>query len=400
LRVLFIATAFPRYEGDVITPWMTETLVRLRSRGVDAQVLAPSYRGQGYHEIRGIPVHRFRYAPRRWETLSHDQTVPDRLAERPAFLALVPGYILAGMRAAAHLARDSPFDLIHVHWPMPHALLGFAARWVSGTPVVCTWHGAELRWVHNRWPILGAILRSIVSKADAHTVNSTHTAAQLKAVRDRPVFILPFGSTVTPKPSDRVAPATPSPSPEFLFVGRLVERKGVQVLLDAMARLPAVPPVRLRIVGDGPLRGALEERTKELGLENRVTFSGFIPEADLAEAYAQCTAFVLPAIFDAKGDTEGLGVVLIEALAFGKPAVASGIGGIPDVVVHGETGILVPPNDAGALSEALNALVHDPERARRLGEAGRQRAETLFSWDAILDRTIQMYTSILERRAP
>jgi glycosyltransferase involved in cell wall biosynthesis len=399
VRVLFIATAFPRHEGDVITPWMTETLVRLRARGVDAQVLAPAYRGLGDHEIRGIPVHRFRYAPRRWETLSHDQTVPDRLADHPAFLALVPGYILSGMRAAARLARAERFDLIHVHWPIPHALMGFAARWAQGTPVICTWHGAELRWVQNRWPILSTVVRSIVTRGDAHTVNSTHTEAQLKAVRDCPVFILPFGSTVTPRANADTPPSGTLTPFEFLFVGRLVERKGVHVLLDAVARLPEDLPIHLRIVGDGPLRPALEQRVQELGLEGRVTFSGFVSESELVDAYAQCSAFVLPAVFDAKGDTEGLGVVLIEALAFGKPAVASGIGGIPDVVVDGETGILVPPNDPDALARALETLVGDPAWARRLGEAGKQRAETRFSWNAILDRTVQMYASVLAQKA-
>ncbi len=100
MKVLYIVTAYPRWSGDVITPWLVQTIRRMRERGVEVEVLAPSYRGLGDQVVDGVRVHRFRYAPRGLETLTHDQTAPDRVRERPWYLSLVPGYVLAGRRAA------------------------------------------------------------------------------------------------------------------------------------------------------------------------------------------------------------------------------------------------------------------------------------------------------------
>ncbi|HEX6940051.1 MAG TPA: glycosyltransferase family 4 protein [Longimicrobiales bacterium] len=446
VRVLYIVTAYARHEGDVITPWMTETIHRLRREGVTAEVLAPAYRGSGSGEVGGVRVHRFRYAPRRWEDLTHDQTAPDRVRERPAYLGLVPGYVLAGMRAAARLAVRERFDVVHVHWPIPHALFGLAARRAAGTPLVLTFHGVELTWTQRRWPVLTPLLRRFIRTADAVTANSTYTAELIRRVYDREVVRLPFGATVeapeagpaagapepepAPRsaedPAPRVRPtasaepsappsapphraassrsaAGPRPAPpdsacfELLFVGRLVERKGVHYLLEALARLRPGRCVHLRVVGDGPMRGALEARARELGLADRVHFDGFVSRADLARRFASCDAFVLPAIVDAKGDTEGLGVVLVEALTYGKPVIASAAGGITDVIRDGETGVLVPPADAGALAHAIEALAADPARARALGAAGRVHVEREFSWPVIIDRLVSLYRGLAAR---
>jgi glycosyltransferase involved in cell wall biosynthesis len=125
-------------------------------------------------------------------------------------------------------------------------------------------------------------------------------------------------------------------------VGRLVERKGVHLLLDALASLPPVAPVVLRVVGDGPDRARLEARAQRLGLGARAVFHGFVSKDELQARLAACDAFVLPAVVDAKGDTEGLGVVLIEAMSYARPAIASAAGGIVDIVRDGRNGFLVP----------------------------------------------------------
>ncbi len=399
VRVLYIATAYGRHPDDVITPWMTETIHRLRREGVAVEVLAPSYRGLEGGEVDGVRVHRFRYAPRRWEDLTHDQTAPDRIRERPWYLGLVPGYALAGMRAAARLASRDRFDVVHVHWPIPHALFGLAARRVAGVPLVLTFHGVELTWTRRRWPILAPFLRHVIRTADAVTANSSYTAALIRSVYDRDVVRIPFGATIEP-PGAEPVPAKPAGGPfELLFAGRLVERKGVHYLLEALAGLRARRPVYLRVVGDGPLRAWLEARAGELGLADRVRFDGFVSSEELARRFASCDAFVLPAVVDAKGDTEGLGVVLVEALTYARPVVASAAGGIVDVIRDGETGLLVPPGDAGALARAIAELVDDPVRARALGAAGRAHVEREFSWPVIIERLLSLYRSVAARPA-
>jgi glycosyltransferase involved in cell wall biosynthesis len=398
VKVLFIVTAYPRSEAEVITPWLLETIQRLRARGTEVEVLAPSYRGLEDQVIGGTRVHRFRYAPRVWETLTHDQTAPDRIRERPIYATLLPGYLVAGARAAARLARTGEFDAVHAFWPLPHGLLGLAAKRAAGIPLVSTFFGVELTWMESQLGALRPLVRRIVRRSDAVTAISTHTASLLRrlAPGTEPV-IIPFGATVEagarePEQEERLHAGL-----RMLFVGRLVERKGVHVLLDALALLPEEPPIRLEVVGDGPEREALEHRARSLGVAERVRFHGFVRREELERQLAGCDALVLPAVVDAKGDVEGLGVVLLEAMSFGKPVIASAAGGITDIVRPSENGLLVPPGDAKSLAAAVECLARDPALVRRLGAAARRDVEANFSWDSILDRLEAVYRRVTDR---
>ena len=390
LRVLYIVTAYNRHQDDVITPWLVETVRRLAQVGIAVEILAPSYRGMGEGTIEGVRVHRFRYAPSRWEDLTHDQTAPDRVRQYPWYLALVPGYVLSGMRASSRLVRRQHFDVVHVHWPLPHALQGLVARRAAGTPLVLSFHGVELTWA-RQFPAFRPFLRYAIRSADAVTANSNYTAGMIKKLHDRPIQRIPFGATVEAVAVPGSIEARGKGSYELLFVGRLVERKGVHYLLDAVERLRASHDVFLRIVGDGPWRAKLEAQVTRYGLGDRVEFAGFVAATELAESFARADAFVLPAIVDSKGDTEGLGVVLVEAMCNEKPVIATAVGGIPDVVKDGATGVLVPPADAGALAEAIAGVIEEPQRARASAKAGRKHVEAEFSWPVITERLASLY---------
>jgi glycosyltransferase involved in cell wall biosynthesis len=396
VKVLYIVTAFPRDPSDIITPWLVEMISRLRGRDVEVEVLAPAYRGLATQRVHDVRVHRFRYAPRAWETLTHDQTTPDRIRERPLMASLLPGYVLGGVRAARTLAREGDFDLVHAFWPLPHGILGLAAKRAGEIPLVETFFGVELTWVESQLGALRPLLRGIVRSADAVTAISTHTASLLqRLVPGLEPVIIPFGAAIEAR-----LPAPPTEEHlhtglRLLFVGRLVERKGVHVLLDALALLPEEPPIHLEVIGDGPERDRLERRARALGIQDRVAFRGFVTREELEDRLRACDALTLPAVTDAKGDIEGLGVVLLEAMSFGKPVVASNAGGITDIVRPGENGILVPPGDAGALAAALEAFARDPRGVRRLGTAAHRDVRERFSWDSILDRLEGVYASVL-----
>jgi glycosyltransferase involved in cell wall biosynthesis len=398
VKVLFIVTAYPRSADDLITPWLVETIRHLGGRGIEVEVLAPSYRGLGDQVVQGVRVHRFRYAPRAWETLTHEQTAPDRIRERPHFLALVPSYVAAGARAAARLARTGEFDLVHAFWPIPHGLLGLAARRAGGIPLVSTFFGVELTWMESQLPFVRPLLRGIVRGSDAVTVISSYTGEQLRrSVPDAHAVVIPFGATVE-APAEVGEPFSSSGPMRLLFVGRLVERKGVHRLLEAIALLPRTDAVLLRVLGDGPERPRLERLAAELGVERRVEFAGFVPADALQSAFEEADALVLPAVYDRKGDVEGLGVVLIEAMAHSRPVIGSDAGGIPDIIRDGETGLLVPPDDPLALSQAIERLRSDPQAARELGARGRDWVARQFGWERIADTLEGLYRSLLAGR--
>jgi len=406
MKVLFVVTAYPRHEGDVITPWMGETIERLRQRGTAVEVLAPSYRGagRGAELVNGVRVHRFRYAPSRIETLTHDMPALERIARNPMFAALLPSYVAAGIAAASKVARDGRFDVVHAFWPIPHGLFALAAKRASGAAVVSTFFSAELNWRGMTRTLVAPLLRRIVAGSDAVTVISSYTGERLREyIPGAEIVVIPFGAAVEGRSSDlgaSVAPARRTKDPfELLFVGRLVRRKGVAVLLRAAALLAADRRLHVRIVGGGPEKEALLSEASRLGVSDQITFDGVVDSERLDDILRRCDALVLPAIVTETGDTEGLGVVLIEAMGYGKPVIASAAGGIVDIVRDGDTGILVPPGDASALANAITGAMDHPAELAAIADRGRAYAETEFSWDAIVSRLLHVYDSVVAKRA-
>ena len=133
MRILHVVTAFPRGPEDVIVPWLVELIVRQREAGHDVEVFTSAYRGGGNTAYRDIPVHRFRYAPARWEDLTHDEAAPDRMRRSLLYKLLPLPYVLAGMWSIWRLCRRKRYDVVHVHWPVPHALFGWAAGGGGGS---------------------------------------------------------------------------------------------------------------------------------------------------------------------------------------------------------------------------------------------------------------------------
>ena len=391
MKVLYIVSAYQRHEGDVITPWLVETIRRLKNKEVQVSVLAPSYKGLRSHTVDGVQVERFRYFFRKWENLTHEETAPDRVGRSWFYKILIPFYVVSGMYKAMRICREQRFDVIHVHWPVPHALLGWVGKKFSGSRLVLTFYGVELRWVKNKLPFLRRFISWAIKRADLVTSISSHTQQEIRNYSHKPATIIPFGAGFDVGPVGESAEAQP---PEILFVGRLVERKGVKYLVDAFLQLSREMNVKLYIVGEGPEKQALDEQIQRLRIQDKAILTGSIPESELRLRYRKCSVFVLPAIVDSKGDTEGLGVVLIEALLYGKPVIASCIGGIVDIVKDGKTGILVPEKDSRQLAQALKNLLTDPLLRRRLAEDGRQFVQQHFSWDRIIAQLKSAYAGI------
>ncbi len=391
MRILVVSTAFPRDADDPTVKWLAETIRRLRARGYAIEVFTSAYRGGGNTALDGIPIHRFRYFFARWENLTHEESAPDRM-RRSLFYRLLPAFYLAfGSIAIWRLQRRERYDIVHVHWPLPHALFGWVARAARRrTRLIMQFYSIELRWVNKRLAILRGFLRRAIRTADRVIAISTATAREVEALAPSvPVEIIPYAVEM---PEHHSLPAPKDAT--ILYVGRLVERKGVAYLIDAIA---SVDGARVTIIGDGPERPALEARAKERGVTDRVEFRGWVTPGDLDRAYRSATVFALPAVVDARGDTEGLGMVLLEAMSYHVPVVTTALGGITDIVEDGKTGVIVPPNDATALATAFRRLIADRDLVARLGEEAERLIENRFSWPHIIDQFASVYESLRVR---
>ncbi len=183
-------------------------------------------------------------------------------------------------------------------------------------------------------------------------------------------------------------PPPPPTTPRFAVVGRLIGIKGLDTLLDALAVLDR-SEVEVEVAGDGPLRASLEARAAALGLDERVRFLGRV--APPASVFERALAVVVPSL------GEGFGMTALEAMERGRAVVASAVGGLPELVEHGVTGLLVPPSDPVALAAALRTVVDDPMRAAAMGRAGRERALREFPQRRCVERTVALYERALAR---
>ncbi|MBK8802008.1 MAG: glycosyltransferase family 4 protein [Fibrobacteres bacterium] len=395
MRVLILTSVYPRHHDDSEVPWMRESVRRLVREGVEVEILAPSWRGLASHEIDGVRVHRFRYAWASSEFLTHDEGAATKTKSKPWLQLLAIPYILLGFVACWKLCAPGKFDLIHCHWPFPHGLIAQAGRWRAKLPLVLNFHGAELLLMRRkRW--IRPILHWLLGQAQAVLCNSSFTRGKIHAVREVAVELSPYGTTL-PESTAAPSPGRQASDPfEILFVGRHIERKGIEHLIDAMAHLQG-DRFTLTIVGHGDLTEVLKARASATR-DSRIRFTGKLSSEELSLAYARASVFVLPAVIDSKGDTEGLGVVLIEAAEMGLPLVGSDVGGIPDVVVDGQSGLLAPAAAPQALAERLLRLADQPELARQLVEGARARTRRFFSWDVVIPHLLGIYANVSNRK--
>lgn len=394
-KVLVIGSVYPRFHEDAEVPWLRTSIAHLKKAGLDIQVLAPAYKGLKSHEIDGVKVNRFRYAPASWEFLTHEEGAPSKMANKPWLQLLAIPYIISGFFKCIKICRKFKPDVIHAHWPFPHAYIALGAAKLFKIPLVLNFHGAELLLIRKKkW--VKPLLKFAISQAQAVFANSSFTASKIKALRNVEIEWSPYGTTLE-KGAGNTEPHAINSKFKILFVGRHIERKGIRYLIEAAKYLPR-DQFEIRIVGVGDLTEELKKLASESATPNsaEIIFTGKLSPEALANEYKTANVFTLPAIVDSKGDTEGLGVVLIEAMELGLPIVASNVGGIPDVVIDGETGILVPEKDPEALANAYKRLASNPELISQLLAGAQKRIAECFTWDGIIERQIAVYNKVLK----
>jgi glycosyltransferase involved in cell wall biosynthesis len=339
VRVVVLTTSWPRTEREFAGRFIAEAVERLREHGVEVEVLSP---GSGYRDFG----------------LAYGDGVAANLRRRPWAAPLMLFSMWQAVRRAARRA-----DLVHAHWLLTAAVARFAGR-----PFVVTLHGSgsagrfsDVELARRRpW-----LVRALLRPAAAVICVSETVAAGVRAA-DVEVVVIPNGVRI---PAEVGPPAEP---PEVLYVGRLSPEKNVDTLVEAVGDLNLV------VAGDGPLRDLVPNAL------------GAVPHTEVERLLERASVVVAPS------EREGFGLAAAEAMAFGRPVVAAAGGALLELVADGETGLLVQPRDATALRGAVMRLLGDRELRERLGREARARAGDRFGWDAVIERTLEVYRRALD----
>lgn len=381
-RLLVLASTYPRWRDDH-EPGFVHELSRRLLPWFDVTVVTPRTPGaKPREEIDGVRVIRYRYAPARLETLVHDGGMAANIARSRWKALLLPGFLVGQYFAARKVAKEGGIAVIHAHWLVPQGLIAWLVNARLGVPYVVTSHGGDLFGLRGR--LAGRLKRLVARRAAAMTVVSSAMREEAARIGIEPpcIEVVPMGADLR----DRfVASGAAGRSGNILlFVGRLVPKKGLPHLLEAMPLILARrPDVVLQIAGFGPERAALETQAAALGIDGSVRFLGALPQQALPGLYRQAAVFVAPFVREASGDQEGLPVALMEAIGCGCPAVVGDVAGVRDLLGDEAQHVAVDPLDRQALAGAVLDVLEHPAQAAIRASALREVAAGRVDWERI-----------------
>ena len=387
MKICLVTTNFPRYLGDGEGTFIWEAARSVAKLGHQVRVIAQHSPNIPTREwMEDIEVIRPRYWwPESREILRKEAGGLPIILKKSwlARFQMIP-FIIVHAMAVARYARDC--DVIHAQWTLS-AGVAWLSRVIHSRPIFVTLRGSDIFQV-TRSRLLTWLTRFVLRRCD-------HISAISQALADSTaaIDIPPSAISIIPSSGvdlNRFVPITNSRESLILYVGSLITRKGVVYLLEAMSQITrAYPSFRLFVVGEGPERSSLEKKTADMGLTERVTFTGRQPSDQVCQRIQRAKLLVLPSI------EEGIGYVLLEALACGTPIVASRVGGIPDVVTP-EVGLLVPPANSDLLAEAVSQLLGDDKLWGEMSESARTRAEKHYGSHQIAAQYAAIYKEIAD----
>lgn len=393
-RILVLTSSFPRDAHDEDSLFLLRLCQELQHNGWHVRVLAPHAPGlKMVEELRGVPVHRYRYLPEQLESLAYGEGIIAKIRRNP-FRIFQAVFLMASQQlAVTRMLKTHAFDVIHAHWIIPQGLAAALASRKFGIPAVGTTHGSDMLVLKGGF--VDGIKRFVLKRMRALTVmNSAMRDIALAYNPELPVTVAPMGvdcEQFRPSPAPRSGDTV-----HLLFVGYLVPLKGAALLLEAMQDIVRVcPHVCLTIAGGGPQLRELQIRAEKKGIVRHVRFPGHIPNHQLPGLYARSDIFVSGSL------SEGMPVTFLEAMASGCPIICGDIPGIRDLVREDVTGHVVPLNDAAALAVKTIELIRNSGKRKTMAIEARKSVEENFSWPAVGRRyakILRSYASDKESR--
>ena len=393
-RLLILTSTFPRWENDEDPPFVFELCNRLKT-DYSIHVLAPHFLGAEIEaNFAGIHVKRFQYFFNSLEKLAYHGGILAKLKKNPFLYGLLPFFVVGELLALIRLLQRYRFHLIHAHWLIPQGLVAILACSLtrSKIPLLFTSHGGDLFGLQGI--LMNSIKRWVILKSDSLTVVSRSMSKEVKRLGadHKRIHVIPMGTDL----KNRFVPAeSRSNNDSILFVGRLVEKKGLQYLIHALPLiLERHPQVYLQIAGDGPEKINLKRMCENLGISAHVRFLGAVKNDLLPVLYQTSDVLVFPSVIVDDGDREGFGLVLVEALGCECAAIVTDLSAMQDIIADGETGLVVPQKNIRKLAEKVILLLDDQKLRESLGKEGRRHVLRNFDWTIIVEKYKKLIESI------
>ncbi|MGH7195564.1 MAG: glycosyltransferase family 4 protein [Candidatus Saccharimonadales bacterium] len=386
-----LASTYPRWPHDKV-PTFVQDFVNWQSANFkQVKVIAPHHKGAAHIEKtqNGTSVRRFHYAyPYKFENIAYGEFRKNFLY--PAKAAL---YIISELTTTFFTClRCRPF-ILNAHWLIPQGFVAVLLKPLLGCKVVITIHGADVFTLNGA--VASAAKRFGLKRADAVVCNSSATLAVCEKLYPRDDYkIISMGIDVDEFKAKKSS--SKNGRLKILFVGRLVEAKGVIFLCQAVEQLVRSGETNLEatIIGGGTEEAGLQKYIKHHKLEKYIKLIGWVDHDRLPEYYAAADVFVGPSLISKNGWQEAFGLVFAESLATGTPVIGTKTGGIKDIVIDGENGFLVDQKNSRQIADRLQSLIDDPKLLKKMQAKSRQHIVDNFSWSAITKKYQQVFAKL------
>lgn len=388
-RILCVTSNLPRWAGDSTTPFVLHLAEDLQDLGWEIDLLAPHASGAALEEqLRGVHVERFRYFwPYRQQTVCYQGGAMVNLRKNRLNYLKLPALLGAEFCAVAQRLYRHPYDIVHSHWILPQGFIGMLASSFRAVPHVVTVHGGDVFGLRGK--AMGWAKAVTLRNASAVTVNSHYTAQAVHelAPGQKHTYRIPMGVSTLQLETPLTAHAEKirgtyreGAGPLVVFVGRIVDEKGVEDLLRATALIRQdCADTRVLIVGEGQDRSGMEELARSLNIADRVTFVGWVDPSEVRAYFSAADIFVAPSRRAVDGWVEAQGLTVLEAMVARAPVIATRLGGVTDSVIHEETGLLIDERSPDQLANAIRRLIADPSLTESMTASAYARALANFS---------------------
>lgn len=401
MKIVMLTTSFPRTDDDYLARWILELGQELKKIGIISTIIVPHAAGLKISDvIGGIEVHRFKYAPKKFEVLGYGKFLPHESTKSKFktfilyirnILLFIPFLTSMFISTAQACKKEKP-DVLLSHWTFPAGLIGICAAKLFGIKPILKIYGTDLVFLKRfklKW--LGRFVMENSYNIIANSQYTKNVAGEFGISPDK-IEVIPEGTYYPIEIPDHDLHALKNElclsSNEVIFtIHRLIPLKGTSYLIRAMSMvIENYPDARLIIGGEGPEKEKLKALAKELYIEDNILFVGRISEEQLPVYYKLCDVYVIPSIRDKWGNTEGLGMPVIEAMSYGKPVVGFDVGGPKYTIEDGVNGYSVKERDWGEMRERISALLKDKRLRAKFGDNGRQIVTEKFSWNKVSER--------------